>query len=167
MIDLSGPVVSWQVVRANESASRANLPIWEERGGGLSIFRPILRWTADDVFALHRCMGVEPNPLYRLGMGRVGCMPCVNASKGELRQIAQRFPHHIDRIAAWEEVVGRVSKRANSTFFTAPGENDTAHTRGKIQARVDWSFTLWGGKVFDETVNDELPGCASAYGLCE
>lgn len=167
LIDREGEVVSWQGVRAEESPNRARLPQWEDRGGGLTIFHPILRWTAEQVFALHRCAGVEPNPLYRLGMGRVGCMPCINASKGELRAIARRFPHHIDRIAAWEDVVARASKRANATFFPAPGDADTATSRGSIGARVQWSFTLHGGKVVDESAHEELPACASAYGLCE
>jgi Lon protease-like protein len=34
-------------------------------------------------------------------MGRVGCMPCINCRKDELREIALRFPETIERIERW------------------------------------------------------------------
>lgn len=173
LIDAGGEVYSWQGVRADESPSRAKLPMLEHVGGGLSNYRPILRWTVDDVFAMHRRAGVKPNPLYSMGMRRVGCMPCINTAKDELLEISKRFPEVIDRIAAWEAAVADASKRGAATFFTGRAEsddwtNEQAVAKGNIRATVAWSQTSRGGKQFDLLrLTDAPTACSSAYGLCE
>ncbi|HAV1239928.1 TPA: phosphoadenosine phosphosulfate reductase family protein, partial [Salmonella enterica] len=101
-------VISWQGVRAQESASRARLPEFEtdaDNQPGLHVYRPLLQWTHDDVFALAKRHGVPPNPLYTLGCSRVGCMPCIHARKKELGVIFRRFPEQIARVAEWERIV--------------------------------------------------------------
>ena len=161
-------LTSWQGIRAEESPNRASQPEFEDRGGGYAIIRPIHKWTAAMVFDQHRKHGIKPNPLYMQGMGRVGCMPCVNARKDEVLEISKRFPQHIERIAEWEQIVSRASKRANATFFPAPGENETANERGNIREVVRWSQTSRGLSNFDMfRVLEDSPQCASAYGLCE
>lgn len=172
----TGEVYSWQGVRAQESASRAQLAELEEssKHPGLWHYRPILQWTAEDVFDFHRKHGVKWNPLYEQGMGRVGCMPCVNANKAELQQIALRFPDQIERVRQWEALVSMASKRGASTFFTATNDptaslsdHVTAETHG-IDRMIEWSKTARGGRQFD-LIASSAPsvGCASAYGLCE
>lgn len=167
LIAQHGAIESWQGVRADESRNRANLPEREELGGGLTIVRPIHKWTAEMVFEQHRKHGIKPNPLYSMGMGRVGCMPCINAKKDEVLEISKRFPEHFDRIEKWEHMVGRVSKRGNATFFPAPGDNDTAYERGNVRKVIEWSKTSRGGRQIDLTRLDDAPACASSYGLCE
>ena len=168
LVEQSGAVESWQGVRAQESQRRAKLPEREDIGGGLTVYRPILQWTADEVFAFHRKHGVDPNPLYKLGMGRVGCMPCINANKDELLEISKRFPQHIDRIAEWEDAVSAASKRQSATFIPSPGDNETARERGNIRAVVQWSQTKRGGRLMDWIrQTDEPAACSSSYGLCE
>lgn len=158
-------VVSWQGVRADESLARANLPEREIDPDGYEIYRPILKWTVEDVFAKHRQHGIEPNPLYMQGMGRVGCMPCINCGKQELFEISRRFPEEIARVAEWEEIVSEASKRGGSTLFpTANGRGDG------IYEVVEWSKTAYGGKNYDLLKYMELESeisCASQYGLCE
>lgn len=167
LIERHGAIESWQGVRAEESPNRANLPEREDRGGGLTIVRPIHKWTAEQVFAQSRKHGIKPNPLYSMGMGRVGCMPCINAAKDEILEISKRFPDHFDRIAEWERIVGRVSKRASATFFSSPGDSDTAHERGNVRQVIEWSKTSRGGKQIDFMRLEDSPACASSYGLCE
>jgi len=174
IIDNEGAAVwSWQGIRAEESPHRAREPEFEEVGGGLYINRPIKRWKASDVFDAHRAAGIEPNPLYKLGMGRVGCMPCINANKAEIREIARRFPEHIDRIAKWEAVVALTRKGNVATFFAHlnDGSNpslDDIREAGSIRAVVQWAKTTRGGKQFDLLgASEELPACSSSYGLCE
>jgi len=137
-------------------------------GGGLFINRPILRWTAADVFEAHRHAGFKPNPLYSLGADRVGCMPCINAGKDEILNISKRFPEHIDRIAEWEELVSIMSKRSSATFFSAPGESETARERGNVYAVVEWSKTQRGSATTDWIRALEEPAaCSSSFGLCD
>ena len=176
---LVGEVVSWQSVRAQESPARRNLPIIEDVGGGLWNYRPLIDWTHDDVFAFHRRHGIKWNPLYEQGMGRVGCMPCINCRKDELAQIATRFPDVIDKLKEWEQIVSEAAKRDCSTFFPSPlnrygngGETPHFTTHG-IESRVEWAKTSRGGKridyarVADIEIEAETEMCSSIYGLCE
>jgi 3'-phosphoadenosine 5'-phosphosulfate sulfotransferase (PAPS reductase)/FAD synthetase len=167
-------VVSWQGVRRDESLNRRNARKFEAVGGGLYIFRPLVEWTAMDVFAYCASKGIEPNPLYKQGMGRVGCMPCINAAKDELKEIALRFPAHVDRIAEWEKLVGLASKRSASSFIPAPsrgkqvGDIKAYSESNNIYAVIEWSTTSRGGKQFSLlTALEEPTACASSYGLCE
>lgn len=167
-------IVSWQGVRANESKKRSTLPQWDmefgdpETGKGLWNYRPILNWTAEDVFAMHRRMGIRWNPLYEQGMGRVGCMPCINVNKDELAKIANRFPEQIDRIERWEELVSKAAKRGCATFFAIKGEDDVSLEKHGVRNQVAWSRTTRGGKQYDLIkMSEEGSGCQSVYGLCE
>ena len=171
-------VWSWQGVRIDESQNRrnrfacaANIPscdrLFDVVGGGLFNYRPILRWTAEDVFEAAALFGLKPNPLYKMGMSRVGCMPCINASKDEVLEISKRFPGHIDRIEYWELMVGLASKRQESSFFPDPDRDAHLNKRG-IRNVVEWSKTKRGGQLMDFIrIMDEPKACQSAYGLCE
>jgi 3'-phosphoadenosine 5'-phosphosulfate sulfotransferase (PAPS reductase)/FAD synthetase len=177
MVELAseGVLKSWQGVRADESRSRASLSV-HERGEFYVIYRPILRWSAEQVFAKHLAAGIDPNPLYKQGMSRVGCMPCVNARKGEIAQIFKRFPEEIERVAEWERIVSRVSKRGTSTFFPATTDpmkvtknNDeiSIDSHG-IHSAARWSQTARGGRQIDMLLAaEDATMCKSAYGLCE
>lgn len=174
LIDAGNTVVSWQGVRRDESMNRRNAKKYESVGGGLHIFRPLVEWSAADVFDYCRSKGIEPNPLYKQGMGRVGCMPCINANKAELHQIARRFPEHIARISRWEALVLAASKRGGATFIPAENggqmvQNSLQHAReNDIYQIIEWSKTSRGGKQFSLlTALDEPTACASEYGLCE
>lgn len=166
-------VVSWQGVRAEESRSRANLPIVDEPEEGLITYRPLIHYSAKDVFNLHRKYSVKWNPLYEQGMGRVGCMPCIHARKTELREIARRWPDQIQRVAEWEELVSAASKRSQSSFFSVdkiPGAHQQDHSlpMPKITDVVQWSKTSRGGAQYElDIVQEPLSICSSIYGLCE
>ena len=165
-------VYSWQGVRRDESPSRADLDEIEQGDFGVTNFRPILDWTAEDCFAIHRKHGIKWNPLYEQGMGRVGCMPCVNCRKHELREIANRFPDEIQRVKEWESLVSQVAKRGSSTLFptvihAGRGNTDVDYERHGITAAVEWSRTVRGGRQFDLIPDDEPTQCSSVYGLCE
>lgn len=165
-------VRSWQGVRKQESAKRSTYAAHLQIDYGVWVYRPILDWTHEEVFAIHRKHGIKANPLYMKGMNRVGCMPCIMCRKGELAEISRRFPDEIKRIAEWERIVSLASKRGCSTFFNVGGfmENyDNIHheTHG-IEAATLWSKTLRGGRqfgLFEE--HEEIPACSSNYGLCE
>jgi 3'-phosphoadenosine 5'-phosphosulfate sulfotransferase (PAPS reductase)/FAD synthetase len=169
LIEVGKTVWSVQGVRWDESRERADRPYLDADtmfdSENLFRYLPILHWTVEDVFAMHRRHGVDPNPLYLLGMGRVGCMPCINAGKAELFEITRRFPHHFDRIREWERIVGLCSKRQESTFFAA----DTIPTRkvAPIDEVAEWSRTVRGGRQFDLLKTLPPTTCSSMYGLCE
>lgn len=159
-------VISWQGVRAQESLARAKLSEREETPEGFEIYRPILNWTIEEVFEIHRKHGLEPNPLYKMGMGRVGCMPCIHSRKDELFEIARRFPAEIARVSEWEQIVAKACKRSSATFFPPNGDGDYYG----IDEHVNWSKTSFGGKQLDLEkliAFEDVPVCSSIYGLCE
>lgn len=163
-------VESWQGVRRDESDARKNAKPWEIVEPLYWIRRPIVDWTAQQTIDLALSRGIKPNPLYSQGMGRVGCMPCVNCNKDELLAISQRFPHHIERIAAWEIQVGMAGKRdvEGQTFFTAEGESNAgAYKAGNIWQKIEWAKTSRGGKQYNFLRMAPPSVCQSAYGLCE
>lgn len=167
---------SWQGIRWDESAARASSV---EREGiepdaqRVFAYRPILSWTADDVFAMHKRHGIKPNPLYSQGMGRVGCMPCINCRKDELAEIAKRFPEVVERLREWESIVSKAAKRQSGTFFSTSndptiGDTDVNHIDHGIDRMVDWALTGRGGRQYDLVLaSKDATQCSSIYGLCE
>jgi 3'-phosphoadenosine 5'-phosphosulfate sulfotransferase (PAPS reductase)/FAD synthetase len=162
LLDAGNEIWSWQGVRADESLARRDLPELDEVGGGLWNYRPILKWTADDCFAMHKKHGIKHNPLYEQGMGRVGCMPCIHARKDELLEISKRFPEEVERVARWERLVSAASKRGSSTFGVGVDVSVSS-----IYSVVEWAKTSHGGKQYDFLRMEEGPSCSSIYGLCE
>lgn len=168
-------IESWQGVRHDESKRRST---YVEREGiepdaqHVFAYRPILKWSAEQVFDFNSSYGVKPNPLYMSGMGRVGCMPCVNATKEEIKNIAERFPEVIQRIIEWEKLVSEVSKRGSSTFFCATNDptvskdDDINFSTHGIERMVEWSKTERGGRKMSIIATDATQ-CSSIYGLCE
>lgn len=156
-------MTQWLGVRGDESAARADLPEAEWDDPGMWLYRPLHSWSAKEVFDFHAKCGVEPNPLYRQGMSRVGCMPCIMSRKAELLEIAKRFPAEIDRVREWEAIVSRASKRGKATLFPTANEHDD----GGIDEEVRWSKTSWGGRQM--TLDALMPPteCSSSYGLCD
>ena len=173
LLDSGDDVISWQGVRRDESLRRRDLPEneckqVEKNGAELWNYRPILDWTAEDCFAMHRKHGIKHNPLYEMGMGRVGCMPCINCRKDELLEISKRFPEAIDRIREWETAVKLASKRQAATFFSAPSDDSEWSSTQTIETVVEWAKTSRGGKQYDFLrMQDDGPLCTSIYGLCE
>jgi 3'-phosphoadenosine 5'-phosphosulfate sulfotransferase (PAPS reductase)/FAD synthetase len=184
-------VISWQGVRAEESLARRDLPRWQRvnlcwDGEPASVkrmaanwraytYRPIHHWKIGDVWAMHRRHGIEPNRLYAMGMGRVGCLPCIMAKKDELRQIADKFPEAIEKLAEWEALVGEATKRGNATFFCATDDPLYAGEAGAdfdaasygIRARVDWSRTSRGGVQRDLLLQADFNTSCGSWGACE
>lgn len=173
LLDVGDQVVSWQGVRRDESENRRNAKKIERLGPGLWAFRPLVDWSAAQVFKLAAECGIQPNPLYRQGMGRVGCMPCINVGKAELLQINARFPAHLYEKSGWETLVSKCSKRGFSTYFNKElhgkkSSDRRIHAANRVEAVIEWSRTGRGGRQRD-MLADLIDGdvCASAYGLCE
>lgn len=158
-------IIVWQGIRRSESKARENAKEFEQLPDGYYTYRPLVEWTARDVFNMHEKHDVEPNPLYKLGMNRVGCMPCINTGKEEMFQIQMRFPEVIDRVEEWERIVSKVAKTGKATFFTS----DEIQGDG-IRERAEWSMTTRGGRQVDllkVADMEDIPQCESNYGLCE
>lgn len=160
-------------VRAQESAKRAGLLQWEwdSRWGGL-IWRPIIDWTIEDVLRMHKRHGVAVNPLYQLGFDRVGCFPCIYATKREIRMISDIAPERIDLIRTLERKVAEERVRREEE---TPGRHSVQHptffnadARGlpTIDDVVTWARTEHGGRQFP-LFNMQPEGGCFQWGLCD
>lgn len=169
-------------IRAEESETRAKMALFEDdpRWGGY-VWRPLLHWTVAEVLAIHHRHGVPVNPLYQRGHSRVGCWPCIYASKEEIRQWAEHDPASVAEVRSLElecealrverngETPGRYTHDI-ARFFQS---RETAKIDGKrvylpmhVDAVVEWSKTDRGGKQFPLVREDPDSGCFR-WGMCE
>lgn len=111
-------IVALSGVRADESFARSKLP--EREFSDMfccESWRPLLRWTWPMVVDLHTKHGIPMNPLYAMGAKRVGCFPCVNCGKREIRLVAKFRPEKIDEIRRWEIMAGKARDHFPFTSF--------------------------------------------------
>lgn len=165
LVEAGHEVVIVVGVRADESRSREGMLRIEELGGGVWIWRPLLEWTAEQVFAYLDRNGIDPHHAYRQGMRRVGCAPCIMAAKDDIRSLATRYPEEIDRIRLWEQHVRQHGRAKGATFFPPAKAVVTKHG-GTVDDVVSWAMTSHGGRQLD-LFAQVVPTCSSAYGLCE
>lgn len=171
-------VINTVGIRASESQARARLPEWEwSEKFKCDVWRPILRWTTEDVIAIHKRHGLAPNPLYLMGATRVGCWPCINSSKSEIRLLASSDPRRVVRLRVLESEVTMIAAvralRAGKTLDNAPAWFQAPLGRTgacwPIDKVVAWSKTIRGGKEEDRQellFANENDGCMR-WGMCE
>ncbi len=169
------PVVVWQGVRRDESDKRKNAKKIERTGRGYYNFRPLVDWTIEDVFRCIADHGLSTNPLYQT-LGRVGCAPCIYATKGDVRLLAGSNPVVIDRVRNWERLVGQASKKGFAAFFQ--GKELAGTKPGEVSDMVFWErhqidgILKWAAKegLFMKEdwghAGDDGPRCGSEMGLC-
>lgn len=187
-IDGGTEIVNAVGIRAAESAKRATYDEWTElrwsRAGGrhydCDMWRPLLRWTIEDVVNIHERHDLRPNPLYLIpGIDRVGCGPCIRARKSEVRATADRFPQRIELMRQLETAVGRLAAHRLTgqeirnpnwrppAWFQAPNSRATeGGACWPIDKVVDWSRTSHGGRQFELFAPTESEGCMR-WGLCD
>ena len=151
----------WTGVRCDESQGRKDTPKEEfDEYFKCTLRHPINCWSKWEVFGFLKEHGEETNPLYKMGFSRVGCAPCVNSGKDDVREWAARFPEMIDKVREWEMFTQR-------TFF-APCVPGLAINW--VDEVVAWSRTARGGRqpLLQFVEQDAAAGgCSSKYGLCE
>lgn len=175
-------------VRHEESPARAKMAEWVEDDDYYKLrqWRPIISWTWQEVFAIHDKYQVDCNPLYKQGMGRVGCMPCIMANLREVGEIARRFPEVLEKLTTAEGYVTRGSGQPSSffapdtiperfrsrTYTNDEGEVFKVATAKDVfeYAKLEKPERHYGGKMtplFTEPANEDIGICSSIYGLCE
>lgn len=106
---LEDEVVSVVGIRAEESATRREMPEWEWSDKmDMWTWRPLIAWTLDDVIAIHHRHGIAPNPAYLAGASRVGCAPCIFARKAEIKWWATKYPVQVAVVRRLEEMIAKL-----------------------------------------------------------
>ena len=160
--------IVYQGIRADESPSRSKMADegYDETYKCI-VKRPLFRLSAMDCFALMQKWGVEPNPLYKMGARRVGCMPCIMVNQKEMAQIIKRHPEVIERVRSLEQKLGR-------TFFAPNYIPEWAHSSrdpktGKTICFIDDVVKYLTDKNNANQIDafpDDNEGCMSYYALC-
>ncbi len=167
MAEQNDEATVYQGIRASESDSRraAGRRFWSD-DYDCYIERPLFDWTSEQVFDLHKKHGVDPNPLYLLGAGRVGCFPCIQINHGELRRLTETLPEIWDRMAELEAAA------AGRTFFPPNYIPERFCTRrdaktGVLIPTLDDVRRYVTNPKQPEFWDDEPRVCMSVYNLCE
>lgn len=154
-------------IRRDESDDRAEAKGFEyEPQSDWYTWRPLIDWTIRDVLEIHNKYAIPVNPLYQLGFSRVGCMPCIQAKKEEIRLMAKHFPEKVQAIHVLETELTkkRHAKGLSGASFFRPAKSKSPED-STIEKVVEWSKTKHGGK---EPLIDETPeGGCYRWGLCD
>jgi len=109
--------------RAEESPARARYQTFEpdradNRDGRsqrhIDHWRPVHKWTEQQVWDIIRRYRVNPHPAYRLGFGRTSCLSCIFGSKDQWATVRTLAPSHFERVARYEERFGVTINRSKS-----------------------------------------------------
>jgi 3'-phosphoadenosine 5'-phosphosulfate sulfotransferase (PAPS reductase)/FAD synthetase len=170
-------VTTYQGVRADESHKRGRMreEEWVDAAGGYWMKRPIFRWTAEQVFAFMAERGVPPNPLYKMGMSRVGCWPCIHANLRDMKAYLHSTPEIKDRLIEQEKKMREKTGAHDRTFFRHGFIPERFCSMVQITKAGDTNRIPSADDVFRyiESVDEnQLPmfpakSCMSVYNLCE
>lgn len=176
-------VVAVSGVRADESEERRTRPEWQhwmDSYFGVWTWNPLIRWTIEDIFLLHKRHEIKLNPLYAKGAKRVGCFPCIMSQKSEIRNIANNWPERIDFLRERE-----IFPNGRFSSFFARDKTPLAYRSKEITAKsgevmkvptvddvVAWSRSKDrkssnGQRVMDFWFEDAQDGSLCTIGVCE
>jgi 3'-phosphoadenosine 5'-phosphosulfate sulfotransferase (PAPS reductase)/FAD synthetase len=117
----SGRFVMCTGERGEESPNRARYATVEEhkstapsKNRHVWQWRPILRWSEQEVWNAIERWRVVSHPAYRIGFGRLSCLSCIFGGPAQWAAIAEHAPAHFERIASYEERFGLTIDRTRS-----------------------------------------------------
>lgn len=146
--------VSVTGIRRQESRLRASAREFEyNKRIKCYVWKPILNWSVQDVVDIHKEFKIRPNPLYLEHSDRVGCYPCIFASKSQIRHLDEKRRSIILRLE--EYVNDFLSDKKVKTYFSRNTPFDQVY---------EWSLTSYGGKQF-QLLDTSRPKC-ELWGLC-
>jgi 3'-phosphoadenosine 5'-phosphosulfate sulfotransferase (PAPS reductase)/FAD synthetase len=136
------------------------------------VLRPVFKWTGQEVINYILDNGIKPNPLYYMGMSRVGCMPCIMAKLGEVKEIANRFPEVIEKVREAEINLNLSimppnkipAKYCSKKATNKKGEIKSYPTITDVVKYVNRKDAQQS--IFEEDKNNNHR-CMSFYGICE
>ena len=125
------------------------------------ILRPVFDWSGQQVIDYIIANGLKPNPLYSLGMKRVGCFPCIMANHQDIKSMVKYIPERITEISEYEQAL-------NTSFFPPDKIPKRFTTNGKYPTMIDVKNYLNNkNATLDMFKTDHNQSCMSFYGLCE
>ena len=171
-------------IRAEESQSRSKMAEWEWIDEyDCDVWRPLIRWSEQDVIDIHTRNGVRPNENYLAGARRVGCWPCIYCAKKELHHIAENDDGRIALLEDLEKVVTELARKRyeergeelerdyawfqDPTSRADPVTGKRAGTPWPIRKVIDWAKTKHGGRQFELFLPPMRDRGCMRWGLCD
>lgn len=193
-------VIIIQGIRAAESSSRSKLPCsanyfenymkepvkgekvkhlyrktdvksWCEHHVAI-VERPFLGASAQEIIDYILDNGQEPNPLYRKGMSRVGCYPCIYSRLSEIKVMSKDI-QYVQRLINIEDEVNKLRGEGSmpGSFFTKgkiPAKYCLKYGNGVPSVQDVIQYVNRNDSQYDLFESDEVFSCMSIYhGLCE
>ena len=133
-------------VRRDESPARANTESFSVVDGIKTLY-PIAYWNTQRIFDYHKEHKVDVNPLYKKGFKRVGCYPCIYATKHELMIMEDKYVQRLRNLESeMQEIVKKDGFDASKATFFPPDRDK--HLRPTL-----------------DMGNENQ--CVNQYGICE
>ena len=146
-------------IRRQESQKRSTYPEFEfNEKMDCWTWRPLIDWSEKDVIEIHHRFNLIPNQLYLNGSNRVGCYPCINSRKQEIKNLDDK------RIAIIRELEQTIASLKGVEFATFFHSKLRSKSFMPIDECVAWSKTARGGVQF-EMFDSATPTCEK-WGLC-
>jgi len=134
-------------VRREESKARENTESFNISEKGIKTLYPVVYWNTQRIFDYHKENGIDVNPLYKKGFKRVGCYPCIYASKHELMLMEDKYVQRLRNLESdMQEIVGKAGFDASKATFFPPDKDK--HLRPTL-----------------DMGNENQ--CVNQYGICE
>ncbi len=154
--------------RAEESPGRAKYHTFEPHradlragraGRHIDHWRPVLRWTEAEVWAIIERWSIVPHPAYRAGWGRVSCRACIFGSPSQWASLRAVDPAGFARIGELEQdfscQIDRKGRGVAEIADTADPYPDALGVAGVEAMDPHWSH---------EITTDTWTAPAGAYG---
>jgi len=153
--------------RAQESSARAKYKVLEPHKSDLrngkryqrhvDQWRPVHKWTEQQVWAIFEAFKVNPHPCYRVGFSRCSCMPCIFGNADQWATVKKLDPARFEKLAGYEADFGVTLKRKVSLPVLA--------AKGKAYKMTQEEAEIAMSREYDEPIFVEewkLP--SGAYG---
>ena len=153
--------------RAQESSNRANYAVFEpgrvnSNKRHIDHWRPVHKWTEQQVWDILREFGVQGHPAYRLGWGRLSCMACIFGSANQWATIRAFAPAVFERIAAYEREFGFTIQRKRSVVELADEGKPFPAAAANTQLFAEAMDPDWDGPIRVDPADWVMP--AGAFG---
>ncbi len=95
-------------VRREESKNRKDTECFAISQDGIKTLYPVAYWNTQKVFDYHKENGIDVNPLYKKGAKRVGCYPCIFATRHEIQMLEPKYKQRLRKLEKnISEIVGK------------------------------------------------------------
>lgn len=136
-------------------------------GSRVDIERPVFDKTAQEVIGDILDAGHKPNPLYYLGVGRVGCFPCIMVSHYEIWIMLEKEPDYAERLINAEQKVKRSFFPPDFIPVRYADLHDKSGKRFASAKRVFEYIRMKNaqGELYEDENKDR--SCMTAFNICE